>query len=138
MGNVPVQACLGSEQGPKGSGHTFESCRVRRESMCRACRGCGGTVFRPGAFWATRKTAKAQFHLLRRLPFGDGSRPIREGNQRACNEIGKDKGSREGGPLAGSNRSAARNSLPACAESLAGFGNCNAPEKCEARDRTIA
>jgi len=26
------------EQGSKGKGHMFESCRVRQESMCRACR----------------------------------------------------------------------------------------------------
>src|SRR5437870_8412676 len=32
---------VGEEQGPKGKGHTFESCRVRQKSMCRACRDCG-------------------------------------------------------------------------------------------------
>jgi len=33
---------MGAEQGPRGKGHTFESCRVRQESTCRACRDCGG------------------------------------------------------------------------------------------------
>src|ERR1019366_1830377 len=33
---------LGKEQGPEGVGHTFESCRARQKSMCRACRDCGG------------------------------------------------------------------------------------------------
>jgi hypothetical protein len=29
---------------PEGKGHTFESCRVRQESACRACRDCGGSI----------------------------------------------------------------------------------------------
>jgi hypothetical protein len=33
---------------PKGTGHTFESCRVRQESTCRACRDCGGRFARKG------------------------------------------------------------------------------------------
>jgi hypothetical protein len=32
----------GLDNGPEGKGHTFESCRVRQESVCRACRDCGG------------------------------------------------------------------------------------------------
>jgi hypothetical protein len=34
---------VGVEQGPKGGGHTFESCRVRQKSLCWACRDCGGS-----------------------------------------------------------------------------------------------
>jgi hypothetical protein len=35
-------AALGEEQGPKGNGQTFESCRVRQKEVCLMCRDCGG------------------------------------------------------------------------------------------------
>jgi hypothetical protein len=41
LGNGPAKGWQGEEQGPKGKGHTFESCRVRQESMCR---DCGGSI----------------------------------------------------------------------------------------------
>jgi hypothetical protein len=47
QGQRPCEGWFGEEQGPKGKGHTFESCRVRQESVCRACRDCGGSIY-PG------------------------------------------------------------------------------------------
>jgi hypothetical protein len=44
LGNGQTRADLGGQQGPRGKGHTFESCRVRQESMCRRCRDCGGSI----------------------------------------------------------------------------------------------
>jgi hypothetical protein len=44
VGNGPAKGGLGEEQGPKGNGRTFESCRVRQKSLCRACRDCGGRI----------------------------------------------------------------------------------------------
>ena len=35
-------ATLTAVSGRRNAGHTFESCRVRQESMCRGCRDCGG------------------------------------------------------------------------------------------------
>jgi hypothetical protein len=32
----------GAEQGSEGKGQMFESCRVRQERRCQACRDCGG------------------------------------------------------------------------------------------------
>jgi hypothetical protein len=40
----PASAKAGKEQGPEGKGHTFESCRGRQGSTCRACRDCGGSI----------------------------------------------------------------------------------------------
>ena len=44
----PCRGLVWEEQGPKGKGHTFESCRVRHKSRCRACRDCGGSISRGG------------------------------------------------------------------------------------------
>ena len=43
LGNGPAGAGWARRKGPKGNGHTFESCRVRQKSVCHACRDCGGS-----------------------------------------------------------------------------------------------
>jgi hypothetical protein len=72
IGNGPRRDGEGSEHGPEGDGHTFESCRARQKSDCRACRDCGGHFLGPGQY---------------QLPFirPPGARPARCSELRPCN-----------------------------------------------------
>ena len=62
------KAGTGKEQGPKGNGHTFESCRVRQKSVWRKRRECGERISYQIHHLLDGQVATADIAVPHRLP----------------------------------------------------------------------